>query len=181
MIAFFLTMPMSRMMPISAIEREFDVADHQRQQRAHAGGGQRGENGDRVDVAFIEHAEHDVDDHDGRQDEKRLALERGPEFRGAAGEAWSTMVSGSPISFCAVWIASTASPSEPPGRRLKESVTAGNWPSCMMASGAVTVLELGKRAQRHHLAGGGFDVNLVQRRRRELEVAARLPGRRGTG
>ena len=41
-------------------------------------------------------------------------------------------------------MASTASPSEPPGRRLNESVTAGNWPSWTIVSGAVEVLTLAK-------------------------------------
>ena len=59
-------------------------------------------------------------------------------------------------------MASTAAPSELPGLRLNESVTAGNWPSWMMASGAVTVLQVRERAQRHHLAGGGFHVNFFQ-------------------
>ena len=34
-------------------------------------------------------------------------------------------------------MARTAWPSEAPGARLKESVTAGNWPWWLMASGAV--------------------------------------------
>ena len=39
-----------------------------------------------MDVAFIEHAQDDVDDDDGGQDQERLALERGLELRRAAGE-----------------------------------------------------------------------------------------------
>ena len=46
-------------------------------------------------------------------------------------------VSGNPISFLARLMASTASPSDLPDARLNESVTAGNWPSCTMESGAV--------------------------------------------
>ena len=36
MMAFFFTMPISRMMPISAISERSCVANQQRQQRAHA-------------------------------------------------------------------------------------------------------------------------------------------------
>ena len=66
MIAFFLTMPISRITPISADDVEFGVEQHQRQQRADAGRRQRRENGDRVDVALVEHAEQDVDGGDAR-------------------------------------------------------------------------------------------------------------------
>jgi len=65
---------------------EIDAGDEQGQQRAHAGRGQRRDDGDGVDVALIEHAQHDVDDDEGRQDQERLALKRGLELRGAAGE-----------------------------------------------------------------------------------------------
>ena len=70
MIAFFFTMPISRMMPMRAMSERSMLEDHERQQRADAGGGQGRKNGDRVNVAFVEHAEDDVDDHDGRQDER---------------------------------------------------------------------------------------------------------------
>src|SRR2546426_10557201 len=45
--------------------------------------------------------------------------------------AW--MEAGRPISRSAVWMARTAWPRETPGARLKESVTAGNWPWGLMA------------------------------------------------
>ena len=41
---------------------------------------------------------------------------------------------------CASWMAVTASPSDSPGARLNEIVTAGNWPWWLMASGAVVVV-----------------------------------------
>jgi hypothetical protein len=41
------------------------VEKHEREERADACGGQRGKNGDRVDIALVENAEHDVDDDDG--------------------------------------------------------------------------------------------------------------------
>ena len=88
-------------------------------------------------------------------------FERRAEFGGAAGEGRHDRFGQADLAAAAFWIASTASPSELPGCRLKESVTAGNCPSCMIASGAVTGLQLREGAQRHHLAGRRFDVDLV--------------------
>ena len=65
-------MPISRMMPISAMTLRSVLHQHQRQQRAHAGRGQRRQNGDRMDVALVQHAEHDVDGHQ-RGDESASA------------------------------------------------------------------------------------------------------------
>ena len=76
MMAFFLTMPISSTMPISADHREVHAAEHQRQQRADAGRGQRGEDGEGVDEALVEHAQHDVDGDDRGQDQPGLAGER---------------------------------------------------------------------------------------------------------
>ena len=53
--------------------------EHQRQQRADAGRRQRRENRDRVDVALVEHAEHDVHRDDRREDQQQRAVERGAE------------------------------------------------------------------------------------------------------
>ena len=61
MIAFFFTMPISRMMPISAMTLNSVVEQHQREQRADAGRRQRGQDRDRMHEALVEHAEHDVD------------------------------------------------------------------------------------------------------------------------
>ena len=44
--------------------------------RAHAGGRQRRENRDRVDVAFVENAQHDVDGDERGQNQHRLVGER---------------------------------------------------------------------------------------------------------
>ena len=68
MIAFFLTMPISRMMPMSDTMREIVAASASGQQRAHAGRRQCGEDRDGVDVALVEHAEHDVDGDERGQD-----------------------------------------------------------------------------------------------------------------
>jgi hypothetical protein len=76
MIAFFFTMPISRMMPISATTPSSVPADHQRQNRADARRRQRRENRDRMDVAFVKHAEHDVDRDDRRENQQRLVRQR---------------------------------------------------------------------------------------------------------
>ena len=55
------------------------AAEQQRQDRADAGRGQRRENRDRVDVALVEHAQHDVDGDQRGQDQQRLVGERGLE------------------------------------------------------------------------------------------------------
>ena len=121
---------------MSAMSEMSVPANHQRQQRPHARRRQGRENRDRMDVALVEHAQHDVD----RPPPPRAAgTARSPATTGtlrACPEARRD-VSGNPISCCARWIASTASPSERPGARLNENVTDGNWPSWLIDSGAV--------------------------------------------
>ena len=51
---------------------EIMAGDDQRQQRAHARRRQGRENGDRVDEALIEHAQHDIDRDDGGQDQQHF-------------------------------------------------------------------------------------------------------------
>ncbi len=80
MIAFFFTMPISRMMPISATTERSILNQHQREQRADAGRRQRGQDRERVDEALVQHAEHDVDRDRGGEDEPWLAGERLGEF-----------------------------------------------------------------------------------------------------
>ena len=125
MIAFFLTMPISRMMPISAITLRSVPAEQQRQQRADAGRGQRRENRDRMDVAFVQHAEHDVDGDERGENQQRLVgqrcLKRLRPCLESSPECWPASRSrASPVS-----IAFTASPSETPGARLNDSVIDG--------------------------------------------------------
>ena len=52
------------------------VSSIKRQQRADAGRRQRRENRDRMNVALVEHAEHDVDGEQRGQDQDRLVRER---------------------------------------------------------------------------------------------------------
>ena len=85
--AFFLTMPISRMTPITAMRENSVLSSHQRQHRADAGRGQGGQDGDRMDEALVEHAEHDVDREQGGADQHRLAVQRLLEHLRGAGEA----------------------------------------------------------------------------------------------
>jgi hypothetical protein len=57
---------------------------------------------------------------------------------------------------------------------LKDSVTEGNWPWWLIASGAVTVVSCAKGAQRHRLISRGLDVDFFQRGRCELELRLRF-------
>ena len=57
---------------MSAIDAEVVAGDEQREQRADARRRQRREDRHRVDVALVEHAEHDVDGDERGEDEQRL-------------------------------------------------------------------------------------------------------------
>ena len=79
-------------------DRKLALAHHERQERADARGRQRGKNGDRVDVALVEDAEHDVDGDERGEDEHRLARERFAEGARRAREAPRARPAGRPIS-----------------------------------------------------------------------------------
>ena len=70
--AFFLTMPISRKMPISAMMDKSILNSSSASTRAHAGRRQRRQHRQRVDQAFVQDAQHDVDHHQRRQDQQRL-------------------------------------------------------------------------------------------------------------
>ncbi len=53
------------------------MKQHQRQDRAHAGGRQSRQNRDGMNVAFVQNAEHDVDGHESRDNQKGFGRERG--------------------------------------------------------------------------------------------------------
>ena len=59
-------------------------------------------------------------------------------------------------------IFSTASPRAPPGGRLNETVTEGNWPEWLTAKGPVLVHELGEGAEGHADAVGAVNVDVVK-------------------
>ena len=104
---------------------EIVAADHQGEERADAGRGQGRENGQRVDEALVEDAQHDVDRDHGREHEPRLAGQRLIELGRLAREA-ADQGRGSPTSSSARPMARSAAPSDPPCARSKLSVAAGN-------------------------------------------------------
>ena len=116
MMAFFFTIPISRMMPIKAITLEIEVKQNQREDGAHTGRRQRRQNRDGVNVALIQHPEHDVHGHNGGQNQPALVVERAWKARAVPWNA-SLNAGGRLISAAACWIAFTASPREalPPG------------------------------------------------------------------
>jgi hypothetical protein len=135
MIAFFFTMPMRRTIPMSATMSNSIPQTHQREQRAHAGRGQRREDGDGVDVALVEDAEHDVDGDQRGEHEDRLVASAVAELLRRALEA-GVQAPGQPI------VGSPADGRRPRAERVarrhvEESVTEGNWPWWFTVSGAV--------------------------------------------
>ena len=55
-------------------DRQIEVKHQQHQQRPDAGRGQRREDGQRMDVALVEHSQNDVDHDQRREDQVRLGL-----------------------------------------------------------------------------------------------------------
>ncbi len=67
-------------------DAEVGFGDHQSEQRADARGRQRGKDGDGMDVALVEHAEHDVDGGERGRDEQGFAAEGLLVSLGSSGE-----------------------------------------------------------------------------------------------
>ena len=83
-IAFFITTPTSRNKPSIATRLNSVLSSLQRQQRADARRRQRREDRQRVHVALVQHAEHDVDDEQRAEDRERLVALHLLEQRGVA-------------------------------------------------------------------------------------------------
>ena len=151
--AFFFTMPISRMMPIKAMMLSSVLKDQQRQQRAHAGRGKRGKNGDRVDVVLVENSQHDVDGDQRGQDQIGLGGER--VLKGLRRALKTGMNRGRQRPSCAPLFEPrrTASPRVTFGARLKENVTAGNWPLMGDGQRRLRGLVMREGAERNVLAG----------------------------
>ena len=98
---------------------EVVAGDHQRQQRADAGRRQRGQDRDRVDEALVQHAQHDVDGDDRRQDQQQLVATATPGTPRAA--PWNAVMklAGRPMSFSAWLDRVTAAPSDAPGAGIE--------------------------------------------------------------
>src|SRR5262249_16181334 len=81
-------------------QRKINAADEYRKQCADAGTRQRGENGDRMNVTFVENSQHDVDDNDRRQDQQWLTCQRRTEFGTRAGKLSCDRVRQTNLTFC---------------------------------------------------------------------------------
>ena len=151
---------MSAMMLSSRLEQQ------QREQRADARRRQRRQDRDRVDVALVEHAEHDVDGEQRRpgsaaarlsseslerlRGAREVGVDRSPACRSRARRG------GSP---------STASPSATPGARLNESVTDGNCPWWLTDSGVASARSVTSADSGTCAPVGDAHVEAVERRR----------------
>ena len=76
MIAFFFTMPMRRMTPMSAMIVNSVLAQHQRQRRPEPGRRQRREDRQRMNQALVQNSQNDVDRQQGGEDQPGLTRER---------------------------------------------------------------------------------------------------------
>ena len=149
------------------------AAQQQREQRAHTRRRQARKDGDGMHVALVKHPQHDVDHDNGGEDEERLALERGLEFRGAAGEGrhdgigqFDLLLRGlDGLDRRAQRPAGPQVEGQRHGRELAlvNDRERGRGNPCF-----------GKGAQRHHLARAGLDVDLIQRIRGELILRLHL-------
>jgi hypothetical protein len=111
------------------------AGQHQGQQRADAGRRQGRQDGQRVHVALVQHAQHDVDADHRRQDQPQLVGQRVLIGAGRAEEGAADTLAGMPISTRPA-DGSTARPSETPGAVSKPMVVAGNCATWVTCSGA---------------------------------------------
>ncbi len=77
MMAFFLTMPIRRTMPMMPMMPRSVLVNHEREQRPHPGRRQGGKNRYRMDIALVQDPQYDVDGHDGGEDQQQGARQRG--------------------------------------------------------------------------------------------------------
>ena len=121
-----------------------------------------------MNVAFIEHTEDDVDDDNGSQHQIRFALERGAKSAALPEKRRQYRLRQADFLFGLLNRVDGFTQRTARDSRLNDSVTAGNWSfvGYYQWRGHV-VRQVGERAQGHHLAGGRFDINLVQRFRGE--------------
>ena len=76
MMAFFFTIPISRMMPINAMTLNSIRRAMRGQQGAYAGGRQGREDRQWMNVALVQNTEHDIDRDQGGQDQQRFMFQR---------------------------------------------------------------------------------------------------------
>ena len=162
-------------------QRQIEAHDHQREQRADAGRRQRRQDREGVDEAFVEHAEHDVDGHDGGEDQPRLARQRVGEFVGVAEEAAGNRRRHADRLSRPSRRALTASLSAAPGARLKLMVSDGKLILVADRKRRGRVDDLGDGRERHLRAGGRRHVEPRRGAKDRCGIAAAPRARRDTG
>ena len=125
--------------------------------------------------------EHDVDDADGDEQQQAEILHRLLEDLRRALERRSVIVGGSSRRARARRIASTAAPSETPGRSPNEIVTAGSWPEWLTVCGPTSSSKLHDRFERHQRAARRLERRSCRASRRAPDTSDRAPAARGTG
>ena len=106
-------------------DREVHLEHHQRDQRADAGRRQAGDDRDRMDEALVENAEHHVGGEDRRQHQDALPFERILEHLRGALEARGDRRRQARFALDLPGSRRRPVPSDEPGARLNEMVTAG--------------------------------------------------------
>ncbi len=109
------------------VHAEIELEDEEREQRAEPGERKARQNGERVDEALVQDAEHEVDHHD-REDQEHAAAPVAPPGRPAPCRQKLVLTLDGRVRRARFWTSVTAVPSEVPGARLNESVTEGIWP-----------------------------------------------------
>ena len=180
MIAFFFTMPISRMMPISPMTSSCMWKSIRARMRSRARRRQSRENRDGMDVALVQHAQHDVDRQQSGQDQDRLRRERILEGRRGSLEAAVnrcrhaqrelSLING---ARCRAQVAA--------GRQIERDGHAGELSLVIHRERRVAGLEMREGRQRHLRAGAGDHVHALQRVRRRADTWDRPPSPRDTG
>ena len=156
--------------------------EHQREDRAHAGRRQRRENRERVDVALVEHAQHDVDRDDARPGSASLHSPARPGTPAPCPGTRPRMLGGSPMLARRLRWPAPPRPSDTPGARLNDSVTAGKLPLVVDRQRRRLGRSCAIVSQRRSGDPGGRSARRCRSERADsAEIAAAPPAPRGTG
>ncbi len=143
-------------------DAEFRAAEEQRENRAHASRGKRGENRDGMNVAFVQNAKHDVHcDHRG-QDQDGL-IRKGSE-EGRRCPLKRSLDAGRHIQFPLPTVDGVDGIAQGGTRRQVERKSDhGKLALMVQSERCFTGIEVREGAERHLRAIRGFDVNILQR------------------
>ena len=172
MMAFFFTMPISRMMPIKPDDVELHVEEQQRQEGARARRGQSRENRDGMNVALIQHPQHDVDRQQRRQDQDRLRRERILEGRRGSLEAAMDAAPACRISISACIDGARRRTQVSTGRQVERDGHRRELSLVIDRQRRVRRLEMREGRQRHLRSAAGDHVDALQRIRRQLVLGS---------